>query len=315
MTIKDLRKWYPVRESYFSRSREFVRAVDGVSFELAEGETLGLVGESGSGKSTLGRMLVRLEQPTSGEVLSDGRNVLGLKGRELVAFRRSAQIVFQDPRGSLNPRKTVGSMLIEPMIVHGIRDRGGAASRAAELLEMVGLSSAIMPRYPHEFSGGERQRIGIARALTLGPKFIVADEPVTALDVSVKGQIVNLLCDLQKQLGLTYLFIAHDLCVVRHASSRIVVLYLGRIVEIAPSERLYENPGHPYTEALLASMPGVGHEDGEHWVPPAGEPGDAAKPPSGCVFHPRCPYATHLCRKEQPAFREKGKGHHVACIL
>lgn len=290
-----------------------------MSFELTEGETLGLVGESGSGKSTLGRMLVRLEQPTSGEVISGGRNIFGLKGNDLTDFRKSAQIVFQDPRGSLNPRITIGSMLIEPILFHGMSSRAGAGKRAAELLEMVGLSSGIMNRFPHEFSGGERQRICIARALTVGPRFIVADEPVTALDVSIQGQIVNLLCGLQKKLGLTYLFIAHDLCVVSHASSKIVVLYLGRIVEMAPADRLYEKPGHPYTEALLASMPridrGDGREDGHTWIVPAGEPGDAVKPPPGCVYHPRCLYVTPLCRKEQPPLKETGKGHHVACIL
>jgi len=314
-SIKNLKKWYPVRENLFSRSKEYVRAVDGVSFELMEGETLGLVGESGSGKSTLGRILVRLEQPTSGEVISGGRNIFDLKGRDLVEFRKSSQIVFQDPRGSLNPRKTVGSMLVEPILVHGISDRTGARVRAAELLDMVGLSSGIMPRYPHEFSGGERQRICIARALTVGPKFIVADEPVTALDVSVQGQIVNLLCDLQQKLGLTYLFIAHDLCLVSHTASRIVVMYLGKIVEIAPSDRLFTNPGHPYTKALLTSMPGVDREGEDKKTVPEDEPGDASRPPPGCVYHPRCGYATPMCRREQPVLGERDEDHYVACIL
>jgi peptide/nickel transport system ATP-binding protein len=308
-------KWYPVRESYFSRSAEFVRAVNGVSFELLEGETLGLVGESGSGKSTLGRILVKLEAPTSGEVLFDGRDVVSLRGKELIEFRKKVQMVFQDPRGSLNPRMTVEKILTEPMLYHKESDRAGARRKAEKLLETVGLSPGIMSRFPHEFSGGERQRIGIARALTLGPKFLVADEPVTALDVSVQGQIVNLLMDLQNKLGLTYLLIAHDLCIVCHASSRVMVMYLGKIVEIAPSDRLYRKPAHPYTETLLSSLPKIEPEEEVERIIPQGEAGDPTRPPPGCVFHPRCEYATHLCKKEVPYLREVGKDHYVACIL
>lgn len=313
--VEDLRKWYPVKESYLARSTNFVRALDGVTFDLVEGEILGLVGESGSGKSTLGRLMVRLEEPTSGKVLFNGRDIFSFSRSELAEFRRSAQIVFQDPRGSLNPRMRVERILTEPLVVHGIRSGSGARKRAAQLLELVGLPPDVMPRYPHEFSGGERQRIAIARALTLGPRFIVADEPFTALDVSVQGQIVNLLMELQTELGLTYVLIAHDLNVVCRVSDRIVVMYLGKIVEVAPSDRLYDGRMHPYTEVLLSSLPRIEPHDSEDRIIPEGEPGDPSNPPLGCVFHPRCRYATHMCRKKMPALKEVERGHYVACIL
>jgi ABC-type oligopeptide transport system ATPase subunit len=256
LRVHDLAKWYDVRRRFFSRSRALVRAVDGVSFELMQGETLGLVGESGSGKSTLGRLLLRLEEPTRGEVFFGGKDIFGLGRRDLMAFRRTAQAIFQDPRGSLNPRMTVESILTEPLVVHRIVGRRAAKRRAAELLEMVGLPSGYLNRYPHEISGGERQRIGIARALSLSPSFLVADEPVTALDMSVRGQVVNLLMELQAQLGLSYLLIAHDLGLVCRVAQRVMVMYRGKIVEVAPAERLLTDPRHPYTRVLLSALPG-----------------------------------------------------------
>lgn len=308
-------KWFPVREDFFSRSASYIRAVDGVSFDLREGETLGLVGESGSGKSTLGKLLVRLEKPNRGEIEFEGKDVISLKGRDLALFRKTVQVIFQDPRGSLNPRMSVEKILVEPLVYHGISRGREAKKQAAHLLELVGLPPETMPRFPHEFSGGERQRIGIARALSLNPRFVVADEPVTALDVSVQGQIVNLLLDLQRKLGLTLLFIAHDLCIVYHAASRVIVMYLGKILEIAPADRLIARPAHPYTKILLSSLPRIESEGDHESLVPEGEPGDSTCPPSGCVFHPRCRYETPRCRKEFPAFSEIEKDHHVACVL
>lgn len=292
-----------------------VRAVDGVNFDLMEGETLGLVGESGSGKSTLGRLLLRLEEATRGEVRFGERNIYNLGRRDLIAFRRKAQVVFQDPRGSLNPRMTVERMLVEPLVVHGVVKKRDGRRRAGELLEMVGLSSAYLARYPHETSGGERQRIGIARALALSPSFLVADEPVTALDMSVRGQIVNLLMDLQARFGLSYLLIAHDLGLVSHVSHRVMVMYLGKIVEVAPADRLLTDPTHPYTEMLLSALPARRGQDAQGRRAPEGEPGDPANPPTGCVFHPRCRYARTICRTEVPAMRQVAEGHHIACVL
>ncbi len=314
---RNLSKRYPVGDTLFSRSKELIHAVDGVSFDIREGETVGLVGESGSGKSTLGRLLVRLEEPSSGTVTLDGRDVFALKGKDLAAFRRQAQIVFQDPKGSFNPRLDIGTILTEPMLVHRTTPRERVREEAGRLLELVGLQADALPRYPHEFSGGERQRIGIARALTLGPRFIVADEPVTALDVSVQGQIVNLLVDLQKKLGLTYLLIAHDICLVTSVSNRVMVMYLGRIVEIAPADRLYDNPLHPYTRALFASVrhAGVDETGTSGRERRSGEPGDPAGPPPGCVFEPRCPHAMERCRERMPDLRETDRDRFVACVL
>lgn len=341
--MRDLAKWFPVRRHFFARTRELVKAVDGVSFDIYEGETLGLVGESGSGKSTLGRLILRLEEATRGEVLFGGRNVFDLGKRDTGAFRRRAQIVFQDPRGSLNPRMTVESMLTEPLVVHGLVKRREAVGRAGRLLETVGLPAAYLRHYPHEMSGGERQRIGIARALALSPVFIVADEPVTALDMSVRGQIVNLLMDLQVKFGLSYLLIAHDIGLVSQASHRVMVMYLGKIMEVAPADRLLADSRHPYTQLLLSALPGrpraaKNSHPGESRhsgkcchpgetrdpkalassktpAPAIDEGSGASNPPEGCVFHPRCPYAREVCRKEVPAMRQVAQGHDVACVL
>lgn len=318
LEIRNLSKYYPVGETFFSRSRELLRAVDGVGFDVREGETLGLVGESGSGKTTLGRLLVRLETPSSGTVMLDGKNIFDLKGRDLRAFRKQVQIIFQDPKGSFNPRLDIETILTEPMLVHKTTSRERVREEAERLLELVGLPADMLPRYPHEFSGGERQRIGIARSLTLGPRFIVADEPVTALDVSVQGQIMNLLVDLQREFGLTYLLIAHDVGLVCSVAARVAVMYLGRIVEIAPAELLYESPLHPYTRTLLASLPhrtsGNGTDTGvsQH---PSGEPGERTESSAGCVFEPRCPQAMDRCRENAPDLREVEQDRFVACFL
>jgi oligopeptide/dipeptide ABC transporter ATP-binding protein len=309
----DLVKHFPVRR----RKGEVVHAVDGVSLEVRRGETLGIVGESGCGKSTLGRLLVRLHTLTSGTVSFDGKDITTLSRRALRPFRREMQMIFQDPYASLNPRKRVGQIVGDPLRIH--RTGGGAEIRrqVGELLEVVGLSPHHVNRYPHEFSGGQRQRIGVARALALNPQLIVADEPVSALDVSIQAQVVNLLDDLQDEFSLTYVFIAHDLGVVRHVSDRIAVMYLGVIVEIAPADALYAQPIHPYTEALLSAIPLI--DDGEERTPTRerivleGEVPSPIQPPSGCRFHTRCRYATEICRSERPPLRSFGGGRVAAC--
>jgi oligopeptide transport system ATP-binding protein len=316
LRVRGLEKHFPIRLGTFGRVRGHVKAVDGVSFDLWPGETLGLVGESGCGKSTTGRSILRLLEPTAGEVHFDGVDVRSLDRRGLRALRRRAQIVFQDPFGSLNPRMSVGAMLEEALKVHGL---GGPnrRDRAVELLERVGLRSEHIDRYPHEFSGGQRQRLGIARALSVEPEFLVLDEPVSALDVSVQAQVVNLLEDLQRDLGLTYLFIAHDLALVEHVSDRVAVMYLGRIVEVAEARDLYRSPRHPYTGALLSAVPRpdpVGREARRRIVLPGDVP-SPSDPPTGCSFHPRCPHPRKddLCESVSPAMTGGSRGHFAAC--
>jgi oligopeptide transport system ATP-binding protein len=314
----DLVKHFPVRSGSLRRaSSEHVHAVDGVSLAVDGGETLGIVGESGCGKSTLGRLLVRLETPTSGQVIFDGVDITGYSRNALRPFRREMQIVFQDPYASLNPRKRVVQIVGDPLRIHRLGSGAEIRQRVRELLEVVGLSPSHINRYPHEFSGGQRQRIGVARALALNPRLIVADEPVSALDVSIQAQVVNLLDDLQDEFGLTYVFIAHDLGVVRHVSDRIAVMYLGVIVEQAPADVLYERPIHPYTEALLSAIPLV---DTDESAPPPrgrivleGEVPSPIHPPTGCRFHPRCRYATDICRSERPPLAAFGGGRFAAC--
>ena len=311
--ITDLRKHFDA-----GRGRT-VRAVDGVSFSISKGETLGIVGESGCGKTTVGRCILRLVEPTSGQVHFDGENLLELGKGDLRRLRRRMQIVFQDPYSSLNPRMTVGAIIGEPFVIHEKLSRKQIREKVAELLRLVGLDPAYFARYPHEFSGGQRQRIAIARALALSPDFIVADEPVSALDVSVQAQIVNLLQDLQQQFGLTYLFISHGLAVVEHISTRVGVMYLGKLVEIAPAAEIYDKPLHPYTQALLASSPipdpGAGRERKAHSVRLGGDVPTPLAPPPGCRFHTRCPHVKEECKVSEPALAEVEPGHFVACFL
>lgn len=319
LSVRDLKKHFPIHGGAFHHLVGKVRAVDGVSFELAEGECLGLVGESGSGKTTAGRCILRAIEPTSGQVLfrlADAPvDVCSLRPSQLKELRRHMQMVFQDPYSSLNPRMTVFDIIGEPLLVHGMRRRREREERVRELLAQVGLKPQHLRRYPHAFSGGQRQRIGIARALALHPKLIVADEPVSALDVSVQAQVLNLLQELQERLGLTYLFIAHNLGVVRHICDRVAVMYAGRLVELAAVEALFATPRHPYTEALLSAVPVPEPGRRRERVLLTGEVADPSNPPSGCHFHPRCRYAQAECRESVPELREVAPGHFARCLL
>jgi peptide/nickel transport system ATP-binding protein len=318
LDVKDLKKHFPIKRGFLSRTVGHVKAVDGVSFAVREGETLGLVGESGSGKTTTGRMIVRAYDATDGEVWFADRemgriNIAALGSQQLKRLRRNVQMIFQDPYSSLNPRMTLLQTVGEPLMLHGVASGKALTDRVAELLEVVGLRPQYMNRYPHAFSGGQRQRIGIARALALNPQLVVCDEPVSALDVSVQAQILNLLQDLQKQFGLTYLFVAHDLSVVEHISDRVAVMYAGRLVESAATPELFANPRHPYTEALLSAVPKPDPRARTEPMMLPGEVADAANMPSGCPFHPRCRYKIERCVSEVPALREIEPDHVASC--
>jgi oligopeptide transport system ATP-binding protein len=317
LRVSHLVKNFPVRGGILAGPGEQVHAVDDVSFEIGGGETLGLVGESGCGKSTTGRCILRLIEPSSGETWLEGRSVTGLGGKALGALRRDMQIIFQDPYASLNPRMTVGAIVGEALTIHKLaKTRAEFEHRIVELLQLVGLNADHMRRYPHEFSGGQRQRIGIARALAVSPKLIVCDEPVSALDVSIQAQIINLLADLQEEFGLAYLFIAHDLAVVQHISTRVAVMYLGRIVELAPARELYANPRHPYTEALLSAVPTPDPRERRTRIHLEGDVPNPIDPPPGCHFHTRCPIRQlPLCSSQKPALKQTADGHWVACHL
>ncbi|HZS82480.1 MAG TPA: dipeptide ABC transporter ATP-binding protein [Stellaceae bacterium] len=315
LEVEELKKHYPIRKGLLSTVVGHVLAVDGISFTIGEGETLGLVGESGCGKSTAGKAILKLIEPTAGSVKVRGKRIDKLSRAEMRPYRRQLQVVFQDPYSSLNPRMTVGDIVAEPLRNYGVENGRALEDRVAALLLKVGLRQEAMRRYPHEFSGGQRQRIGIARALALQPDLIVCDEPVSALDVSVQAQVINLLMDLQKEFGLSYLFVAHDLAVVEHISHRIAVMYLGKIVELTDKRSLFATPLHPYTEALLSAVPLPDPEAKRERIILKGDVPSPINPPAGCRFHTRCPYAVARCSKEEPAMREVRPGHFVACHL
>ena len=316
--VRDLRMYFPVTKGVIFQSRVGeVKAVDGVSLQIMRGETLGLVGESGCGKTTIGRCILQVIKPTGGEVRFRGEDLTQLSGKEMRPLRKELQVIFQDPYGSLNPRMTVGSIVEEPLVIHKTGDRNERKSTVRELFEVVGLNPSMMDRYPHEFSGGQRQRIGIARALAVNPSFIVCDEPVSALDVSIQAQVINLLRSLQERFDLTYLFISHDLSVVRHISDRVAVMYLGKIVEITGRDELYRDPKHPYTRALLSAVPIPDPvvEATRERIILTGDVPSPIDPPKGCSFHPRCPFAMDVCREVTPPLKLTSMGHSVACHL
>lgn len=317
LSVKDLVMHFPIKRGVFQRTVGHVHAVDGISFDIIKGETLGLVGESGCGKSTTGRAILQLYKPTSGSVIFDGKNLVETKGEELRTMRRRMQMIFQDPYASLNPRMTVEEIVGEPLIVHNLAEKKDIRNMVKELLGLVGLNPAYVDRYPHEFSGGQRQRIGVARALSLSPALIVCDEPISALDVSIQAQVVNLLEDMQAKFGLTYLFIAHDLSMVRHISDRVAVMYLGILVELANRDELYNHPLHPYTQALLSAVPipdPVVEEERQRIIL-TGDVPSPINPPSGCRFRTRCPLAVEICAQKKPEWREVSPMHFVACHL
>jgi peptide/nickel transport system ATP-binding protein/oligopeptide transport system ATP-binding protein len=315
LEVRNLVKYFPIRSGVLQRVQGWVKAVDDVSFDIRRGETLGLVGESGCGKTTIGRSLLRLIEPTDGQVLFEGQDVTELSPRDLKALRREMQIIFQDPYSSLDPRSQVGTIIGDALAVHGVKDARERRERVLEMLSTVGLSEDHMRRYPHEFSGGQRQRIGIARALILRPKFIVCDEPVSALDVSIQSQVLNLLRDLQDEFNLTYLFIAHNMSVVEHISNRVAVMYLGKIAELADRRDLYNNPLHPYTQALMSAIPIPNPRVERERIILEGDVPSPIDPPSGCRFHPRCPKAMDKCSQSEPALIEVEPDHMVACYL
>ena len=318
LEVSDLEKYFPIKQGFLKKEVGQIRAVDGVNFHINDGETLGLVGESGCGKTTTARCILRAVDPTSGEILFRTRedevvDIASLKGSDLKKIRSDIQMIFQDPFSSLNPRMTLLDTIGEPLLLNNIGNKDDREQRVAELLDMVGLRPEYMRRFPHAFSGGQRQRIGIARALALNPKLVVADEPVSALDVSVQAQVLNLLADLQQELGLTYLFVAHDLSVVKHISDRVAVMYVGKLVEMAPTDELFSTPKHPYTAALLSAVPEPDPRTKSDRIVLQGEVANPADPPSGCYFHPRCAYATEQCKSETPLLQEVSSGHYVSC--
>lgn len=315
LEVRNLKKHYPIRKGFFSKQVGAVKAVDGITLSVEQGETLAVVGESGCGKSTTGRAILRLIEPTEGEIMFNGTDVRSLNTEQLRRFRTDMQMVFQDPYASLDPRWTVQRILEEPLRTHGSASSGELKSRVEQLMEVVGLSPYQAHRFPHEFSGGQRQRIGIAWALALNPKFIVCDEPVSALDVSIQAQVLNLMQDLQEQYGLTYMFISHDLSVVKFISDRVAVMYLGRVVELAPTQDLFAKPLHPYTQALMSAVPVPNPAQKKQRIVLTGDVPNPETPPTGCAFHPRCPYAMDRCRSEAPALRTLDTGHQVSCHL